>query len=651
MKKILKITIILILFFNNYTFSIDRILTINSPSKNILVELYLTSSGIPAYKVYHNNIEILELSLLGVKRADADFSKNLSLAGISDPKEIKEEYSLITGKKRYCVHHSFERAVLFKNINDECFEIIFRVSDDGVAFRYHFPEKIDKKVLIIGENTTFNFNRDTKAWLHPHCNAQTGWANTQPSYEEYYFQEVAVGTLSPFEGGWSFPALFKTNNTWILITETALTPDYCGTRLAQYSPDGEYSIAFPQSGERISSKDSYLPLISLPFYTPWRLLIIGTLKTIVESTLVTDLAKLPEQNDYSYVKPGRSSWSWVLLKDDSTVYEVQKKFIDYASSMGWEYCLIDADWDKKIGFEKIKELVEYAKSKNVGILLWYNSSGSWNTTTYSPKNIMNKPEERKLEMEKISKIGVKGIKVDFWGGDGQSMIQYYFDLFKDAHEHKLMVNCHGTTIPRGWERTFPNLVSMESVRGFEFVTFAQENADSAPRHCTILPFTRNTIGPMDFTPVCFSEVPNIKRKTSNAFELALSVIFYSGIQHYAEIPSGMYKQPQYIIDFMKNVPVCWEETKFIDGYPGNYVVLARKGNNKWYIAGINALKNDISLQIDLLSLPISTKGILITDGDNDRSFSKNAITITKNVLNITIKPNGGFVAIFDDKKK
>jgi len=555
-------------------------LIISSPSNKLKVEFINFINSYPQYRVIYNDIPITDFSKLGLKRADADFSINLKIIAVKK-NNINETYNLICGKKMICNHNAVEQTIVMVNSRNEKIEIIFRVSDDGIAFRYHFPYESNEDKIIIEEVSSFKFFSETKAWLHPHRNAQTGWCKTQPSYEEYYFQEIPVGFPSPEEAGWSFPALFNYQNVWILITESNVTPDYCGSRLSQYSPDGEYSIQFPQKDERTSINDSYLPKIKLPAYTPWRVMIIGSLSEIVESTLVTDLAMPTKLNNLNFVKPGRASWSWALLKDNSVVYDIQKKFIDYAADMGWEYCLIDVDWDKQIGYEKIKELTQYAALKNVGIILWYNSSGNWNTTIYSPKNIMNDPIKRKEEMEKISKIGIKGIKVDFWGGDGQSMIKYYFDLIEDAARYNLMVNCHGTTIPRGWERTFPNLVTMEAVRGFEFITFEQFNADSAPRHCAILPFTRNTIGPMDFTPVCFSEIPGIKKRTSNAFELALSVIFYSGIQHFAEIPEGMKKQPEYIINFMKKVPSTWEDTKFIDGYPGKYVILARKNAKQW----------------------------------------------------------------------
>jgi hypothetical protein len=333
-----------------------------------------------------------------------------------------------------------------------------------------------------------------------------------------------------------------------------------------------------------------------------------------------------------------------LYKDDSTVYSVQKRFIDYASDMGWEYCLVDADWDRKIGYEKLGELCSYAATKNVSIIAWYNSAGNWNTTPYTPRDKMVTKESRDAEFKKLKELGVKGVKVDFFGADGQSMMTYYQDIIADAARYGIIVNCHGSTLPRGLQRTYPNLVNMEAIKGFEFVTFEQGNADLQAQHCAVAPFTRNLFDPMDFTPVCFSEVPNIQRKTSNAFELALSVLFVAGVQHYAEVPEGMAKVPAEVKQMMKDVPVNWDETKFIDGYPAEYVVIARRKGNTWYISGINGTNNSKAVKLDLSFITNANQVTFITDGENNRSFKidKNAVDFSQPIA-IDIQPNGGFI--------
>lgn len=332
-----------------------------------------------------------------------------------------------------------------------------------------------------------------------------------------------------------------------------------------------------------------------------------------------------------------------MLKDGSVVYDVQKHFVDFAADMGWEYCLIDANWDTQIGYEKIKELAEYAKNKKVGLILWYNSAGNWNTVSYHPKDKLLTHEGRVKEFGKLKEMGIKGIKVDFFGGDGQSVMSYYQDIFEDAAKFGLAVNCHGATLPRGWQKTYPNLLTVEAVKGFEYVTFDQRNADLEPNHCCVLPFTRNVFDPMDFTPVCFTEVPGKKRVTTNGFELALSVIFCSGIQHFAQTPEGMAAVPDYVKDFMREIPLRWDDIRFIDGYPGKFVVLARKFNNNWFIAGINGEDIEKNINLDLSFLK-NKKAILINDGTDNRSFDMQKITIDRRLpLKVKLKGNGGFV--------
>jgi hypothetical protein len=344
----------------------------------------------------------------------------------------------------------------------------------------------------------------------------------------------------------------------------------------------------------------------------------------------------------SFVKPGKSSWSWVLYKDDSTIFSVQKRFIDYASDMGWAYTLVDADWDQKIGYDSAKMLADYGRSKGVGILLWYNSSGDWNTTVYTPKSKLLTHADRQKEFSRLKEMGIKGIKVDFFGGDGQSMMSYYQDIFEDAGKYGLLVNCHGTTLPRGWERTYPNLLTMEAVRGFEFLTFEQANTNHEPSHSCVLPYTRNVFDPMDFTPVCFSEIPNMHRLTTNSFELALSVLFYSGIQHYAEVPEGMASVPVYVKDFMKEVPSTWDEIKFLQGYPGKLVVMARRKESTWYIAGINGENSAKNISVNTNFIPEGTSLIVISDGETNRTFSRKEMKAGE-IMNINLQPYGGFV--------
>ncbi len=622
---------------------------ITSPDRNISVLVGISENKNAFYTVKYEGKLLIGQSRLGITREDEDFSENLSLDSASNIQVIKDDYEILVGKKKKCSYLGNRKTLHFSNKNGEKIDIIFQVSNDGVAFRYYFPLKSNQKKKILKEISHFAFLPGTKAYIQHMSEAKSGWCQVNPCYEELYEQGIETEKIGFNNAGWAFPALFNYGEYWILLSETAPNRDYCGCRLQQDSASRQFFIDFPQTAETIFNGELN-PESQLPWETLWRIIVIGnSLNTIVESTLGTDLAEPSKLKDISFIKPGQSSWSWVLLKDDSTVYEVQKRFIDYASDMNWEYCLIDAGWDEKIGYEKIKELSEYARAKNVGLILWYNSAGDWNTTPLTPKNKILTHESRTREFKKIKEMGIKGVKVDFFGGDGQSVMSYYQDIFEDAAEYGLMVNCHGATIPRGWQRTYPNLVTVEAIRGFEYVTFGQFDADHEPNHSCMLPFTRNAFDPMDFTPVCFSEVPGIKRITSNAFELALSVIFYSGIQHFAETPKGMEMVPDYVKNFLREIPNYWDDTKFVDGFPGKFVVIARRCNDTWYVAGTNGEETEKSLKCNFPFIKETKSGTLITDGEDTRSFTTKKIIYTPNdPLEINIKGNGGFVLKFDD---
>ena len=616
--------------------------TLKSPNNKISVNFWLTPIGNPVYSISYSDTIIMEQSKLGIIRSDEDFSTKLTIDSASSVSIVSENYKLLHGKRLNCGYTGNKRIFYLRNTNSKIMVVIFQVSNDGAAFRYYFPGKTDTTIEIYKELTSYHFSRSAKAFLQPCADARMGWSYASPSYEEYYKMDIPVGTISPNQAGWVMPALFHTGKYWICITETSLDTNYCGSRLSMFSPDGEYSIQFPEPQE-CRDGEPVLPESSLPWYTPWRVIAItNNLGSLVESTLETDLAAPAKYDVSSWLKPGIASWSWVILKDDSTVYGVQHRFIDFASSMNWRYCLIDAFWDTKIGYEEIQKLADYAKTKGVKILLWYNSAGDWNTTPHTPRGKLLTRKIRLAEFQKLQDMGIGGVKVDFFGGDGQSMIKYYIDILKDAAKFNLAVNFHGCTFPRGWYRTYPNLVSMEAIRGEEYVTFGQYFADNQPSHCAVIPFTRNLFDPMDFTPVNFSGIPHIQRRTTDGFEIALSVLFTSGIQHIAETPNGMAAQKDFVREYMKTLPETWDDVKFIDGYPGKYVVLARKKGDDWYVAGINGENAPREITLNLPFIRNKMKGIIITDSDDSKNFIKRDIDFS-NPVSITMQPYGGFV--------
>jgi hypothetical protein len=619
-------------------------LRLTSPDKNILVTINTDDEGRVFYSIDYKMISVLKKSRLGIVMEDRDFSGGLKFEFASGPEHVNDQYNLLYGKKRSIVYEANKKTFHFKNSQGMPMDIIFQVSNDGVAFRYQFPGESSGMKKISRELTGFYFTDSTRTWIQPRAKAKTGWNQVNPSYEEHYLNNILLRELQPSENGWVFPVLLKANGCWVNITETWPERNYCGSHLEKGEEPEELIISFPEPTEGFTGGEVY-PQSPLPWATPWRIITLGDSPgVIIESTLGTDLAEPSLLENISYVKPGRSSWSWALGKDPSVNFNTQKKFIEYAGKMGWEYCLIDVNWDTTIGWNKIRELTVLAKEHKVGLLLWYNSAGDWNTVTYHPKNKLLTPESRNAEFAKLKELGIKGIKVDFFGGDGQSMMSYYRDILEDAHKYQLMVNCHGATLPRGLQRTYPNLVSMESIRGFEYATFGQETADRVPMKSTIIPFTRNAFDPMDFTPVCFTEYDNNHRTTGNGAELAQAVIFLSGMQHYAETPKGMAGVPEYVRMFMKEIPVDWDETKYIDGYPGDFILIARRKGNTWFIAGING--KEIPRNI-IFELPFHTKdqGLLVSEGNNPRSFRKHELKPDENNhIQASLGPNGGFVA-------
>jgi hypothetical protein len=623
---------------------------IASPNGRLAVGFHLDAAGGPRYAIQLDGKPVLQDSRLGLVRDDADFSQNLRLISESETGPVRDQYEILTAKRRVNTYLANRKVFHLQTAAGQKMDIIFQVSNDGVAFRYFFPGTNAGPRRLTEEVSSFHFLPGTRAWLQPMSVAKSGWKRSNPAYEEYYQKDIPAGTPAPTGAGWVYPALFCSGDTWLLVSEGSLSRNYCATRLRAESPDGEYSVGFPDPRENFQN-GPVNPESLLPWLTPWRIIAVGGLKTIAESTLGIDLADPPAHPADASIRPGKASWSWPLLGDGQTIYEVQKRFIDYAAGMGWHYTLIDAGWDKQIGYDKVRALVDYARGKGVQILLWYNSAGDWNETPQTPRDLMLTHESRVKEFAKLKDMGVAGLKIDFFGGDGQSMINYYLDILDDAAPYGFLMNFHGATLPRGWQRTYPHLMTMEAIRGLEYVTFEQNNADQEPSHAAMLPFTRNVFDPMDFTPMVLDHINRIQRRTTSAFELALSVLLTSGIQHYAEIPEGMAKAPGYVRDFLKGVPAVWDDTKFLDGFPGKWVVLARRGEGRWYVVGINGEATAKTLTLDLGELPVGGSGTLITDGEGGNlSFQQEKIHLAANgKLKVTLQPQGGFVMFLEQK--
>lgn len=626
--------------------------TLTSPDGKLAATLGLTTpAGVAAYpadktRLYYRveqgpegqRVEVLPWSPLGIVRSDETFVDGLTLKNQRKIVTIDETYTLLHGKRSQCHSVAREQTFVFENPRGAAMEVVFRVANDGVAFRYHFPGSSAEPVKIVRELSGFRLPAGGRGWLTPYQEA-TQWA---PAYEDFY-QEVAVGDEGPRPAGWAFPALFQVTrgNRWVLLTDAAVDGSYCACRLKQAAPEGVYQIRFPDSAEGWH-QGNVEPSAKLPWTTPWRVVMVAdSLAGIVESTLMTDLNPPSRIEDTSWIKPGRATWSWWSDHDSPQDYRKMTEFVDLAAEMGWEYFLVDANWDLMNNGD-VRQLAEYARKKGVGLFLWYNSGGDHNIVTEKPRGCMNVAEVRKFEFDLLKKWGVKGVKIDFFQSDKQNLMGLYHDILRDAAEKQIMINFHGCTLPRGWERTWPNLMSMEAVRGAECYTFDSSYPEKAPQLNTILPFTRNAVGPMDYTPCAFTD-DKYPHRTTNAHELALSVVFESGLLHLADRVSAYRNLPEAPKAFLRDVPVTWDETRFVGGLPGKSVVLARRKGEAWYLGAISARSEPFQVSVPLGFLGNGRfEGVLISDGQEPRSFASKSVNVTSSErLEMTLLPCGG----------
>jgi len=600
------------------------------------------TTGKLSYIVLSGSDTILKPSPLGISRDDQSFIEGLALAEASPMSVINETYTMMTGKRKVNLNNANELTLTFNNKAKSELQVVFRAYNEGVAFRYNFPETDANLHTLTGEATGFSVPTDGKSWIQGY-DLPNDWG---PAYEAFYTFGTAIGAPSPDTTGWGFPALFNTQNNWTLITEAGLEGSYCATHLNQNCDNGLYTVRFPSQLEGKGLFNA-LPSSTLPWATPWRVIITGkSVGTIIESNLVHHLAPAQVAGDFSWVKPGRASWSWWGEHDSPKDFKRLKAYIDFASSVGWEYCLIDANWDLMTNGGNIQELAKYATSKSVSLLLWYNSGGPHNVVTERPRDIMNDPIKRKEEFKKIKSWGVAGVKVDFFDSDKQALIQEFLDILKDAADNQILVDFHGCTLPRGWARTYPNLMSMEGIKGAEQYGWDKNFARLAASHNTVVVATRNVVGSMDYTPMTFSDYDCCKHPTTNAHELALSVVFESGIVHWADRVDSYLKQSAQIKAYMKIAPATWDETKFVAGEPNKLMVLARKKEDSWFVAGING---DSTVKEMNIELPFISEGkykmTIYADGASNRVIDvKEMEFVSGTKIPVKMLPKGGFTA-------
>ena len=624
---------------------------VSSPDGNLVVTVS-DAGGRLYYSVKLDGQQVLEPSALGLKTSMGDITRDLKIVE-SSQEAVNTTYQMRGTKASQATYQA--NALTFKVESKEGlkFRMQFQVSNNDIAYRYTMSRKNlngreYKRVRILSELSSFNLPEGTTTFISPQIGPESGWEQTKPSYEEVYSNDAPMNKPSQYGHGYIFPALFHLPNGWMLVSETGVTGGYCGSHLSDYQAGIGYTVAYPDKGENNGFGIDHAA-IPLPGATPWRTITVGsTLKPILETTISYDVVEPQFKASINY-KPGRYTWSWLIGQDNSINYDDQVRFIDLASAMGFEYCLVDNWWDQNIGREKIAELSKYAQSKGVHLLMWYNSNGFWNDAPQTPRNCMNTAVAREREMSWLESIGVKGIKVDFFGGDKQETMQLYEDILSDANRHGLQVVFHGCTVPRGWERMYPNFVASEAVLASENLFFGEGATISEGFDLTLHPFCRNASASMDWGGIIMNKWMSTDnksrhtRKTTDIFELATGITMQTSVQCVAMQPNNLQELPQFEMDYLRQLPTTWQETLFIDGYPGKYVVMARKATNgQWYIAGLNAQKTPLTLTINLNEYGNGLSKLLI----DDKKMQPTQLPLKKDKkgnVKVTIQPNGGLV--------
>ena len=525
-------------------------------------------------------------------------------------RKVTDDYQMLTGKRLHCHNEANEY---------RSGDMLLRMYNNGIALR--------------NTEVTYRIPEGMHRWMQQWCDSYEGFFPLDTTYKIAPIPSYS-GISKSKEGWnnhWGYPALLEpSDRVFVLLSEANIEQGQSASSLFN---EGEWYRVIP--AETIKGKTCD--------HTPWQLAIIGSLSDVVESTLVTDVNNPCKIKDTSWIKPGAVSWIYWAYNHGSNDYNIIQKYVDMARDLQLPYVLIDAEWDEMKDGKTIEDAVNYAKAQGVKPLIWYNSSVGWVDGAPTPKFRLNKADDREREFAWLEKIGVAGVKIDFFSGDTQRNMDYCIDLLESAARHHLLVNFHGATIPRGWQRTYPNLMTTEGVYGAEWYNNVATFTDKAACHNATLPFTRNVIGPMDYTPCTFSDSqhPHI---TTKAHELALTVLFESALQHLADRPESYMVQPQEVKDFFTNLPTVWDETHLLSGYPGESVVMARRNGKTWYIAGINGTNQEKELTIDKKAIGKFSKATLFEDTSKG---DWNIHQIKKLPTSIICQPRGGFIIVIN----
>lgn len=629
------VTIGLLLFFFAGTILAETAeWSLQSPDKKCEITVSLDSGRLSYYTSLDGKVVIAK-SPLGLKRDDQDFENGLVFESAGNVEKHREKYELFAGVQPSVDHRVNYRELAFHNANGVPIKLDLAASDEGVAFRYRFAETNSDVRIVESESSSFAVPMNARGWLQPYHSA----GPYTPAYEDFFFH-VSPGTPPPNSRqppvGWAFPALFHAPDAaaWVLITEAGTDASYCACHLAPDCSNGVYHIAFPKTDETTGGYTNQFgpePRFTLPWTMPWRVMIMRPFAAdIATSTLVTDLSAPSRIADTSWIKPGRASWAWWAYPDGPNTKQLFDKFTDFAVGMGWEYTLFDAGWWDP----GLKPISSYALSKGIKPMAW-NYAGDFYDAG-----------KRKTKLDEMAAAGIVGIKVDFWCSDRQEAIAAQQALMRDTAARKMVLNLHGCTIPRGWQRTWPNLLSTEAVLGSENYFYTPRYTEEAAELDTVLPFTRNVCGPMDVTPVACSP-KKYDRTTTATFELAAALIFTSGIIHYADGPQFFESLPPQALQVFRDAPARWDETKCLIGEPGTLAVFARRSGNSWFIAGINGTTNSLPITLDLSPYKKYGHRILVSEAPDAKMQVIVTTPANSNQWQHTIPPRGGFILRLD----
>lgn len=590
-----------------------------SPDGTLAVTLECNAAGVVTYTVTRGGSPLINRSRLGFD------GRNTFTGGIGEKSvtEKSEPYDQLHGKTAHSDnHYTLLQAELLGASEAENVNVEFRIYDDAVAFRYVMNS--GKLATFSGELTEFNFAGFKQALALSYSN----------DYTWYYYQHPWAELNNA--RGYNEPMLVETgiDGTYVLLTEAAHYGETAGNAIVQGDEEGQLRLQL-----MVPEGKSTRSTIKYPFVTPWRTLIIGNTKDIVESNVVNDLNPSTEMEDLSWLRPGRVSWNWAGEDRQNTGdINVAKRYVDLAAHLGWEYVLIDEGWKGKFTLD---EFVPYATKQGVDVIVWYHNNDF--SSTYSTCL---------SQMRQIAAKGVKGVKIDFFDGDQQSVIQKYEVILRAAAQAKLMVDFHGCTRPTGWERKYPHLMTMEGVLGGEFL-LDQPHMNQAD-HSANLVLTRNVLGGMDFTPTKLAQRTGSLKTHSNtgenpyttwSYQLALWTLFESGFQCLIDCPDNIIDSP--IEPALRTIPTTWDETRCLEAEPTKYATIARRNGDEWYVASISKVQRTLRLPLSFLEEGRTYYAYIYRDGTAsqfDVAFQRREVTSAMS-LSINIRPNGGATVI------